>query len=229
MSRIILMALVLAATVVGCDRFPDLTIQITDNLAPNDPPECGYEVEQEEILFRGFWDLAITADYYMFPRIESYIIDNSLPTQAPPGNMTITSYNVTVKLPNNSVLDLGESLPNPYQVTTNAVIPASQVLGEISRGIAGAPMIPASYQSAIAGAAAQAGFDSFVLDIRANGTTAGGFSQQSPTFSWPIELCTGCLGVRCPDDGENQIGTPTGCLTGQDSFGTYCVELFTPA
>ena len=154
MSRIILMALVLAATVVGCDRFPDLTIQITDNLAPNDPPECGYEVEQEEILFRGFWDLAITADYYMFPRIESYIIDNSLPTQAPPGNMTITSYNVTVKLPDNSVLDLGESLPNPYQVTTNAVIPASQVLGEISRGIAGALMIPASYQSAIAGAAA---------------------------------------------------------------------------
>ena len=63
MSRIILMALVLAATVAGCNRFPDLTIQITDNLQPSDAPECAFESEQDESLLRGLWDLNVDSGY----------------------------------------------------------------------------------------------------------------------------------------------------------------------
>ena len=36
MSRIILMAMTLAVTVAGCNRFPDLSIQVTANLQPDE-------------------------------------------------------------------------------------------------------------------------------------------------------------------------------------------------
>jgi len=225
MSRIILMALVLAATVAGCNRFPDLTVQIADNLAPSDPPECGYESEQEEVLLRGAWDLNVISDYLMVPRLNSYIIDNSLETQATQGNFSVTSYDVTIKLPDGSVADLG-GLPNPYQVTTTGVIPPNLNQNEVSRGIAAAPVIPRSYQGAIGNIRSATGFDSIVVELLANGQTAGGFSQQSPAFNWPVEICDGCLGVQCVE-GENRVGDPLGCTTGQDN-GTYCAVLVPP-
>ena len=51
MRRIILMALVLAVTVAGCNRFPDLSVQITANLAP-DESSCSISPEQEAELLR---------------------------------------------------------------------------------------------------------------------------------------------------------------------------------
>ena len=223
MSRIILMALVLAATVAGCNRFPDLTIQITDNLQPSDAPECAFESEQDESLLRGLWDLNVDSGYIMVPRIASYIFDNSLATQAPQGNITVANYEVAVKLPDNSIPELSGGLPNPYSVTTSPVIPPSQAFGEISRGIGAAIMIPASYRNALLDLAAASGFSSIVLDIRANGNTAGGFFQQSPPFSWPIDLCQGCLGIVCT---EGEI--PEVCFPGQDGD-TYCTSIVPPA
>ena len=115
MGRIILMALMLAVTVAGCNRFPDLTIQIVDVLAADDDPTaCTFEEEQEQVLFRGVWDLAVVApdgtdvatSYDMVTRVESYIIDNSLVTQAPQGNMNIRTFNVLIKLPDGSTAGL---------------------------------------------------------------------------------------------------------------------------
>ena len=221
MSRIILMAIMLAVTVAGCDRFPDLTIQVTANLQP-DESNCSVSADQAEVVFRGLYDLNVAAPYTMAPRIESYIITNSLETQAAQGNMQITSFTLAIKLPDNTVPELPGGLPNPYQVSTSAVIPPSPAIGGVSVGVAAAPVIPASYQGALAAIANQSGFDSIILDVRANGTTAGGFTQQSGAFSWPIELCNGCLGIPvCPVDTE-----PT-CLPGQDGD-TYCESFAAP-
>lgn len=239
MGRIIFMALMLAVTAIGCNRFPDLTIQIVDVLAAEGNlgqgqgqggQVCTYQPDQELVLLRGIWDLTYppgaseTVAYSMVPRIESYIFDNSLETQAPPGNITIDSYDVTITLPDGTLPELSGGLPNPYRVTTSAVIPSSQVAGEVSRGIAGAPMIPGSYASAMVDIINSTEFRSIVLEFEANGETAGGFSQQSPSFTWPVELCFGCLGVRCTNE-QQQIGDPVGCTPGNDVTGGYCAEV----
>ena len=102
MSRIILMAMVLAVTVAGCNRFPDLTIQVSANLVPSDPPECAVVANQELILLRGRYDLSPDApgfDYLIAPQIDSYLYDNSLDTQAPQTNFQVTGFEITIKLP----------------------------------------------------------------------------------------------------------------------------------
>ena len=224
MSRIILVAMMLAVAIAGCDRFPDLTIQVTANLAPDDG-SCSVTADQEETLARGIWDVSYVSGYAIWTRIESYLVDNLLETQASSRNIQITGYDVTIKLPDNTILDLGESLPNPYTVTSSAVIPASPAIGSVSTGSALAIGVPSTYQSAVAQAAAAAGFDSIVIDIRANGTTSGGFSQQSPPFSWPIELCAGCMAATCAPPAE--VGDGLGCFPGQDGW-AYCGEIVDP-
>ena len=84
MSRIILMAMMLAVTIAGCNRFPDLTIQVVSNLAPDDT-NCSVTADQEATIGRGRYDLllprdnpATPRDYMLTPRIESYIVDLSL-------------------------------------------------------------------------------------------------------------------------------------------------------
>jgi hypothetical protein len=218
MSRIILMAIMLAVTVAGCNRFPDLTIQVTANLAPDDQ-DCSIQADQDLVLLRGIYDLSAPPfDYFITPRIESYLFNNALETQAPQTNFLVTGFNITIKLPDGSVPVFSDDLPNPYFVTSNAVIPPSSELGGISAGAAAAPAIPVSYRAAIVDAVNTSGFDSIVLDVRATGNTSGGFTQTSPSFAWPISFCEGCLGVVCEDAAD------AGCFPGQDVW-PYCTSI----
>ena len=224
MSRIILMAIMLAVTVAGCNRFPDLTIQVTANLAP-DESSCTIDANQDTVLLRGVYDVGPDApefEYIITPRIASYLVDNSLEGQAPQGNMTITGFDITIKLPDGTIVDFGDALPNPYNVTSNAVIPPSEDIGGESNGAAAARAIPFLYRQPILDALGASGFNSIVLDIRANGTTSGGFSQQSPPFPWPIDFCEGCLGIPCGEPA--QVGDGVGCFPGQDLW-AYCDEI----
>lgn len=218
MRRIILMAITLAVTVAGCNRFPDLTIQVTGNLKPSDN-DCTVEANQETVWLRGMYDLSAPAfDYIVTPRIESYLVDFSLETQAPQGNFQVKGFNVTIKLPDGSTPELSGDLPNPYSVTTSAVIPPNQEQGQTSFGTAAARAIPVSYRNAIVDLLNASGFNSIVLDLRAFGETSGGFNQQSPPFSWPIDFCQGCLGVDDCEEPPFEVGDSVGCFGGQDGW-----------
>lgn len=223
MRRFILMALA-AAAVAGCDRFPDLSIQVTANLLPAEG-ECTVAADQEEILFTGLYDLNVQRDYLITPRIESYLVDNSLEFQGQQGNIQIDSFDITLLLPDGTQPDLGPDLPNPYRVTTSAVIPVNQAPGQVSFGAAAAVGIPASYYGVLNDIVNNTSFQSVVLEIRANGETAGGFRQQSPPFNWPVELCRGCLGARC-DEPAQLLDPVQECptLTGQDGW-QYCAQI----
>lgn len=226
MSRIILMAMMLSVTVAGCNRFPDLTIQVSANLVPSDPPECAVVANQALVLLRGRYDLDAPAfDYMITPQIDSYLYDNSLNTQAPQTNFQVTGFEITIKLPDGSTPDFGEALPNPYLVTSSVVIPASTALGGISSGAAVASGIPSAYRPALVAVLNSTEFNSIVIDIQAFGSTSGGFSQKSPAFSWPIDLCEGCLGIECPEPAQE--GDGIGCFPGQDGW-QWC-ETIVPA
>jgi hypothetical protein len=122
------------------------------------------------------------------------------------------------------VLALPPPLVNPYRVTTSAVIPANPEGGQSTDEVAGAVGIPVQYQDAIIAILADTGFSSVLLDIRAGGTTFGGFSQRSAPFVWPVDICNRCLDLWSEEpDGEPGPCTleDEGCLPGQD-ISPYC-------
>jgi len=228
MSRFILVPMMLAATlavtVAGCNRFPDLSIQVTANLQP-DATDCGVADDQETVLAAGVIDRAAPAvfwSYVITPRVESYIVSNALEFQGEQGNMQITAFEITIVLPDGTLADLGEGVPNPYKVQTSAVIPANQTPGSASARATFAVAIPDTFYPAVLSIPETTGFDSFAIDIQAQGTTTGGFSQTSPAFRWPINFCDGCLGVEC------EAPSDAGCFPGQDIW-QYCTAIVPPA
>ena len=224
MRRFILVAL-MVVTVAGCDRFPDLSIQIVANLPPS-AGDCTVMANQTEVLFGGTFDLAPSngRPYFINPQIESYLVNNNLEFQASQNNMQVDSFDITILLPDHTQPDFGADLPNPYRVTTSVVIPPATSAGSGSLGVASAIGIPASYYDALLNIESSTGFESIVLEIRANGTTAGGFSQQSPAFFWPVYFCNGCLGTTCEPPLVVGDPAPDSCYPGQDIW-QYCAEI----
>ncbi len=215
MRRIILMAMVLAVTVAGCNRFPDNGLQISANLLPDD--SCFVADDQEQRLLGGLWDTSYTApsgetpDYAIALQLQSYLVTNALEFQGDQSNIQVDNYDITILLVDGSKPDLGD-LVNPYRVRTSAVIPAGEAGGEPVAGVGAATGIPGKdYQAALVAL----GEDEVLLSIRAGGTTFGGFSQRSAPFVWPVSLCEGCLD-NCGAEDVNV------CLVGQDVW-PYCI------
>jgi hypothetical protein len=211
MSRFILVAMLVAVTVAGCNRFPDNGLQIVANLPPNE--NCVFTADQDVRLLRGNYDISYRnlvsgepADYVIAPLLESYLISNALEFQAEQNNIQVDNFDITILLPDGTMPALPEGLVNPYRVDTSAVLRAGEEGGDPSREVAAALGIPASYQDALRG------IPSIILSIRAGGTTFGGFSQRSAVFRWPVDICEGCLTLpSCTT--ELFLGQ---CLPGQD-------------
>ncbi len=135
MYRIILMAMVLAVTVAGCNRFPDNGLQISANLLPDG--SCVVAGDQEERLLRGLWDTSPSLrnadgnapDYLVALQLQSYLVSNALEFQGDQSNIQVDNYDITLLLPDGSKPDLGD-LVNPYRVTTSAVIESTEPGGD---------------------------------------------------------------------------------------------------
>ena len=219
MRRFILVAIVLGVAVAGCNRFPDNGLQIGAMLPPSD--DCTFSADSEVRLLVGRYDLAYrrpdgsSADYIIAPLLRSYLIDYSLEFQADQNNLQVTDFEVTILLPDGTKPDLG-ALVNPYRVNTTAVLLANESEGSSSEEVAAAIGIPASYQDALSALLSQ-NFSQVLLDVRASGTTFGGFTQRSAPFRFPVELCQGCLN-NCLAEVQELADS---CLPGQDVW-QYC-------
>jgi len=202
--------MMVVVTVAGCNRFPDNGLQIVANLPPDD--SCVFTADQDLRLLRGGYDISYRnpvsgepRDYIIAPLLVSYLISNALEFQGEQANLQVTNFDITILLPDGSMPPLPDGLVNPYRVDTSAVLPATEG-GEASEEVAAAIGIPAAYAPALVG------IPSVLLDIRAGGTTFGGFSQRSAPFRWPVDICEGCLTapVCTPEQAEES------CLPGQD-------------
>ena len=186
-------------------------------LPPSD--DCTFSADSEVRLLVGRYDLAYrqpdgsSADYIIAPLLRSYLISNSLEFQGEQNNIQVTDFEVTLLLPDGTKPELG-ALVNPYRVNTTAVILANEDEGDSTEEVAAAIGIPASYQEALSALLAQ-NYSQVLLDVRASGTTFGGFSQRSATFRFPVELCEGCLNNCLAEDLADS------CLPGQDLW-QYC-------
>jgi hypothetical protein len=135
---------------------------------------------------------------------------------------------VSLETPDGQRLELA-GLPNPYTVTASAnleVAPDDSFSSSATFSIA----IPESYRQPVADAVFAAGFDELIVAFKAIGTTMGGFTQNSATFFWPVQLCNGCLDL-CPSqavaDALSGEELPASCLPGQDGY-FYCQYLIPP-
>jgi hypothetical protein len=221
MSRFIFVVMTLVVTVAGCNRFPDKGLQIAAMLPPDE--NCLLSADQEVRLLRGTYDIAYRdprtgqgVDYLIAPLLQSYLISSALEFQGEQSNLQVQNFDITIVLPDGVVPTLPGDLVNPYRVSTSAVLAANEPGGDASQEIAAATGIPADYQDALLQLVAETGFTSIRLDIIAVGTTIGGFTQRSPAFSWPIDICEGCL-ESCAALADDA----TSCLPGQDVW-PYC-------
>lgn len=221
MSRFIFVVMALVVTVAGCNRFPDKGLQIAAMLPPDN--NCLLSADQDVRLLRGIYDIAYRdpstgqpVDYLIAPLLQSYLISSALEFQGEQSNLQVDNIDITIVLPDGVVPTLPGDLVNPYRVSTTAILPANEAGGDVSQEVAVATGIPADYQDAIRELVAETGFTSMTLHVTAGGTTIGGFSQRSPAFLWPVDICEGCL-----DDCAALVDDNTSCLPGQDIW-RYC-------
>lgn len=230
MHRFIIVALAVLA-VVSCDRFPDNGLQIGGMLPLSD--DCSADPGSDERLALGVWDVQAPfgdnqriAQYVVSLLLENYIISRATDIQAEQNNLQVTNLEITLQTPDGANLVLPEGFPNPYSVTASANLPAADD-GSFTTAAAITVAVPSTYRQPVADAVFGAGFDQLIINIRAIGTTMGGFTQKSGSFSWPVTLCSGCLDL-CPTQGAANALTElalaallSACLPGQDGH-AYC-------
>ena len=232
MHRFIIVALAVL-TVASCDRFPHNGLQITGMLPLEE--NCSLDPTTDLRQTRGLWDVADpagdfprTAQFWVTPLFESYIISRATDIQAEQNNLQITNLEVTLETPDGERLEL-PGLPNPYTVTASANL-AVAVTDSFSSSSTFSIAIPPSYRQPVRDAVFGAGFDELIVAFKAIGTTMGGFTQNSATFFWPVQLCEGCLDL-CPSqaaaDALSGEELPTTCLPGQDAY-PYCQYAIPP-
>ena len=172
----------------GLDGGVEAELAIRAALASNE--DCSVS---DTVLVKGSWDVASAEDYRALLAIE-WLTTPDPDARFP--SVTITSCNVTLEALDGARLSL-DGFPNPYSVTANTVIPASNG-EEPAIGTAFVPGIPSPFAPAIS----DLGLDEIVLQIVVNGTTSSGDRLFSEPFPLRLDLCDGCGATDCPPDAE---------------------------
>jgi len=111
-------------------------------------------------------------------------------------------------------------LPSRFRVPTVGFV-ASGTGSESGRGVVPVEVIPSVYGDALAG---QTG--TILVATKLTGSTAGGSTQTTGEYVFPLQLCDGCL-FRCtpnPDMPGTQVVVPS-CLPGQDAVSAFCLPV----
>lgn len=107
------------------------------------------------------------------------------------------------------------ALPNPFLVTCNTTLFPSQAAGMATQGIASVEAIPAAYAPFLRTAFTKGGINGTIrAEIQIFGTTTGDVDVQTAPFTYPIEICNGCLTTCLQDIPED--------MTVSDIVGDHC-------
>ena len=87
--------------------------------------------------------------------------------------------------------DEDEVLPNPFLVTTGGIIEPASSPAEPASGIAAVEVIPIAYAPYLADFVN----DQVLAEVQLFGTTTGDVDIDFQPFTYPIEICDGCLTV----------------------------------
>ena len=188
----------------------------------NTIPQAGCTVAASEtgpFRPRGILDIALTNRYIMYPTIQNQMLSSATAGMASPPKMSTKAEAVFTNqlIEGNNVAITGAQIqyspppsfpvPMPDQnVTVSAVVPVNAGLTSL-----GLEIIPTDLGNALAnaGALSEKGMIIPVLvHIRFEGISSSGTVVQSNRFTYPIDICNGCLVTYPPSADIPSNGIP---------------------
>jgi hypothetical protein len=173
---------------------------VTFNLAPDS--SCSYSPNASSNMFypSGLFDISEGAEggcdtpYRVHLLVNSYLKPNADPMlgRAEPNILQLHSAKVELTTLDGTRLGFGDEdpLPNPFLVTTNnSLFPAAGATP--SAGVAAVEVIPTAYAPYLFDFKGQ----EILAEIQIQGTTTGDVDIEFKPFSYPIEICDGCLTI----------------------------------
>ena len=211
---------------------------VTYNIAPDS--NCVYTPEAGGNLYypTGLYDISAGGDvgsdrcssaYTVHLLVNSFLRPNAdtMLGRAEPNVLQLHSAEVKLMSIRHQVIefnrDASNVLPNPFQVTTgNSLFPA--VGSTPSMGIAAVEVIPRDYAPQLDGFIG----GQILAEIQIFGTTTGDVDVEFKPFTYPIEICDGCLTIcfssipttAAPED----IRGDDVCADNSSSDGRMCID-----
>lgn len=137
------------------------------------------------------------------------------PPMADPNVITLTSAEIELQDSAGGALAVGG--PNPFTTTATGFVPSAEG-STVGEGIGAIEIIPPAYGEALRGASGTR----IIASIRAVGLTAGNSELVTNPFSFPIDLCSGCLFVCRRDMTTGIAECANSCRPGQDELTSSC-------
>lgn len=161
------------------------------------------------LLGYGTYDVAFPHPYLVAPLFRSGLVSRTAvpgPPTTEPNDIQVMGADVTITADGAAIAGVAA-----YTVPMTAFVPAA-VDGETSLATGLVEAIPSAIGVALA-ALAPAGRPTIVVTMTFYGRTTGGTDITAGPWSWPVELCLGCLEVPCAT-----MIAETQCFAGQDGY-----------
>lgn len=186
---------------------------------------CMYDLDSDVFRFAGRMDVRAGDSYELAP-----VLMNNLPARTASSNNSgvddselqlTSSVDITLHLPSDVVADMGpgpdgERLPLSYSVPI-----ATDSLGPGDLYAPLVEIVPQEYSQALAAAIAPGDEVQLSVDIQSHATRTGNSRGNvgvidARLYSFPIELCNGCMVGYCECTSTNE------CVTSTELFYTVC-------
>jgi hypothetical protein len=203
---------------------------VTGSLVPDG--ECIYSSGGTTFQSVGHYDISPGAEgacdvpYRIHLQLNSYLRENGDRDlgRAEPNILRVHSAEVRLMNLQRQTLaftDENPPLPNPFLVTTNGILMASEG-SEPTKGVAAIEVIPVAYAPYLR----QFRNDQIIAEIQVLGTTTGDVDIEMQPFRYPIEICEGCLTVCAGALDPMMLGLEDleGCQDNAGADGRVCFD-----
>ncbi|MGE0787112.1 MAG: hypothetical protein AB7S26_15670 [Sandaracinaceae bacterium] len=208
----------LVVILVGCA--PGNTGLVIGNIVA--PDDQGAYTVGNPALTRGTYDVSYGRGYFATFRVLNNLLDigndgTSGPPMANPNLIHVEQFYIETLDSTSAPTSIG-GLTSEYAVPANSIVIPSSDGATAGEALATAEIFPTGYLEALRAA----GDVTVVLSIQAVGRTSGDAVVISPEFTYPIDVCNGCLNVCARDeDGVQECRlSPT---PGQDFVDYQCI------
>lgn len=199
-------------------------LYIGNVVAPDDT--CAFAANSPALL-QGTLDVAVPDNSYDATlRLVNQLTNLSqtgasgFPPMSDPNVIVVRQAEVEIQDIGGNPLAFAGGLPNPFTIPVGGVaVPSGDGMSS-GEAVGLTQIVPAAYTADLAAAA---GTDAqIIVSITAIGTTLGDAEVVSAPFTFPIQLCSGCLVTGCLMDEEGEPLCIPACDPGQDQVHTAC-------
>lgn len=195
---------------VGCVD-DNVSVFVSGNLAPMiEETSCTYDPGSASQLSQGTLDVSFGGTFELHPVIQNQLQQRGASGRAETNGVRITRAEVTIEGLDGLPVDFA-GLPNPFSVPMTVYIPPAASEDSPGLGTGSITAIPADYTLSLP--IAEGSTTTVVVAVRLIGNTLGDIDIETGDWTYPVEICNGCL-LQCPVDAETTL---VSCNPGQDT------------